>query len=54
MQSVAVDGFSQSASRDSVQEQVLLVPRSVSITYRVQDEKGGISGEVVSTLNCPK
>jgi type VI secretion system secreted protein Hcp len=55
MQSVAVEGYSQSGAQSSVPvEQVALVPRTVSITYRVQDDKGGLGGEVVSTLNCPK
>lgn len=35
-------------------EQVVLAPKSVSISYKPQDDKGGLGAAVTTTLNCDK
>ena len=35
-------------------EQVIFAPRSVTVTYRAQDAKGGLGAAVTSTFNCDK
>lgn len=35
-------------------EQVVMSPRSVSISYKPQDDKGGLGGEVKASFNCER
>lgn len=46
--------MTQSAGGLDWTEQVVMSPGSVSISYRPQDEKGGLGGEVKASFNCER
>jgi type VI secretion system secreted protein Hcp len=54
--SVAVQSLELSWSAGGVAqaEQIVLSPRSVNISYKPQDEKGGLGPEVKASFNCDK
>jgi len=52
--SIAAVNTSLSRGGDSASEQVVLNPRSVTISYRAQDPKGGLGQPVVSSFGCDK
>jgi len=51
---IAAVNTSFGSGSDAGREQVVLNPRSVTISYRVQDEKGGLGPAVTSSFNCEK
>ena len=54
--SVAVQSveLTESAGGVAWTEQVVMSPRSVSISYKPQDDKGALGGEVKASFNCEK
>jgi len=46
--------LTQSAGGLETTEQVVMLPGSVSISYKPQDDKGGLGGEVKASFNCEK
>ena len=46
--------LTQSAGGLETTEQVVMLPGSVSISYKPQDDKGGLGGEVNASFKCEK
>lgn len=46
--------LAQSAGGLETTEQVVMLPGSVTIAYKPQDDKGGLGGEVKASFNCEK
>jgi type VI secretion system secreted protein Hcp len=49
---VLVDRIEIAEQSDQLVERVVLVPRVITISYRPQDEKGGLGAAVTTTVAC--
>jgi type VI secretion system secreted protein Hcp len=52
--SVSIAAVNTSLGRDAASEQVVLKPRSVTISYRAQDAKGTLGPAITSSFGCDK